>query len=67
MIRKGEVRVNKGRTKAAYKLIEGDIVRIPARQRASRALRARRQNRSKSAWILRHILHEDDMDPAGTG
>jgi 23S rRNA pseudouridine955/2504/2580 synthase len=29
MLRKGEVRVNKGRTSASYKLIQGDIVRIP--------------------------------------
>jgi 23S rRNA pseudouridine955/2504/2580 synthase len=29
IIRKGEVRVNKGRIKADYKLITGDIVRVP--------------------------------------
>ncbi|KAA0446910.1 MAG: 23S rRNA pseudouridine(955/2504/2580) synthase, partial [Candidatus Thioglobus sp.] len=29
IIRKGEVRVNKGRKKAEYKLISGDLVRIP--------------------------------------
>ncbi len=29
MLRKGEVRVNKGRTKAKYRLNNGDIVRIP--------------------------------------
>ncbi len=29
VIRKGEVRVNKGRKKADYKLITGDVVRIP--------------------------------------
>ncbi len=29
MIRKGEVRVNKGRVKQTYKLLEGDSVRIP--------------------------------------
>lgn len=29
IIRKGEVRVNKGRTKPVYKLLIGDIVRIP--------------------------------------
>lgn len=28
-LRKGEVRVNKGRVKAAYRLVTGDIVRIP--------------------------------------
>ena len=29
MIRKGEVRVNSGRTKPLYKVREGDIIRIP--------------------------------------
>ncbi len=29
MLRKGEVRVNKGRIKAEYKIIEGDSIRIP--------------------------------------
>lgn len=30
IVRKGEVRVNKGRIKPEYKLQQGDIVRIPA-------------------------------------
>ena len=29
IVRKGEVRVNKGRIKASYKVAEGDVVRIP--------------------------------------
>ncbi len=29
ILRKGEVRVNKGRVKQSYRLIEGDVVRIP--------------------------------------
>ncbi len=29
IVRKGEVRVNKGRTKVSYRLQKGDIVRIP--------------------------------------
>lgn len=29
MVRKGEVRINKGRIKATYKIVEGDSVRIP--------------------------------------
>ena len=29
IVRKGEVRVNKGRVNAKYRLIEGDVVRIP--------------------------------------
>lgn len=29
ILRKGEVRVNKGRVKAPYRLVEGDVVRVP--------------------------------------
>lgn len=29
MLRKGEVRINKGRIKQTYKLVEGDILRVP--------------------------------------
>jgi 23S rRNA pseudouridine955/2504/2580 synthase len=59
MIRKGEVRVNKGRTRAAYKLLEGDIVRIPPVTKLAGGSSAA-PDRSKSDWILGHILHEDD-------
>ncbi|MCB1700040.1 MAG: 23S rRNA pseudouridine(955/2504/2580) synthase RluC [Pseudomonadales bacterium] len=34
-LRKGEIRVNKGRVKADYRLAEGDIVRIPPLRRPS--------------------------------
>jgi 23S rRNA pseudouridine955/2504/2580 synthase len=59
MIRKGEVRVNKGRTRAAYKLLEGDVVRIPPVSKLSGAAGGV-PDRTKSSWILRHILHEDE-------
>ncbi|MCP3999798.1 MAG: RluA family pseudouridine synthase [Gammaproteobacteria bacterium] len=59
MIRKGEVRVNKGRTRAAYKLAEGDIVRIPPVSK-SPVMTDKSSDGAKSDWILRHILHEDD-------
>lgn len=36
MIRKGEVRVNKGRTKPEYKLAEGDSVRVPPARTAQK-------------------------------
>lgn len=36
MIRKGEVRVNKGRTKPEYKLMEGDSVRVPPARTAQK-------------------------------
>jgi len=35
MVRKGEVRVNKGRSAASYRLVSGDIVRIPPVRRAA--------------------------------
>ena len=57
MIRKGEVRVNKGRVKAGYKLAEGDEVRIPP---VSLEPAPAREGASGSAWILEHVLHEDD-------
>jgi 23S rRNA pseudouridine955/2504/2580 synthase len=59
MIRKGEVRVNKGRTRAAYKLLEGDVVRIPPVTKLS-GTGGSVPDRTKSNWILSYILHEDD-------
>lgn len=60
MIRKGEVRVNKGRTKPEYKLQPGDMVRVPPART--------KQPRSEGAFISPQlqtqletaILHEDD-------
>jgi 23S rRNA pseudouridine955/2504/2580 synthase len=59
MIRKGEVRVNKGRTRAAYKLAEGDIVRIPPVHDLRNTVAGTAQS-SRANWILQYILHEDD-------
>jgi 23S rRNA pseudouridine955/2504/2580 synthase len=44
LLRKGEVRVNKGRAKPDYRLEAGDVVRLPPVRRAGRrgALRAGR-------------------------
>jgi len=59
VIRKGEVRVNKGRTKPDYRLKEGDLVRIPpVRVKESEPVEAvpdRMANDIESA-----ILYEDD-------
>lgn len=44
LIRKGEVRVNKGRTKPDYKLCSGDQVRIPPVRMAERELAAKPSN-----------------------
>lgn len=37
ILRKGEVRVNKGRVKAEYKLVAGDVVRVPPIRAAEQA------------------------------
>ena len=59
VIRKGEVRVNKGRTKPDYRLKQGDLVRIPpVRVKESEPVEAvpdRMANDIESA-----ILYEDD-------
>jgi 23S rRNA pseudouridine955/2504/2580 synthase len=59
MIRKGEVRVNKGRSKAAYKLTEGDIVRIPPVHDLP-TMTSGAAGAARSNWILQRIMHEDD-------
>ncbi len=58
MVRKGEVRVNKGRIKQTYKLIKGDIVRIPPIYTNERI-----QNeppRQLQQKIVDAIIYEDD-------
>lgn len=58
LIRTGEVRVNKGRAKPAYRLAEGDLVRIPP----VRGLRegAIAITPTKASWINDHVVYEDD-------
>lgn len=58
LIRTGEVRVNKGRSKPAYRLVEGDVLRIPP-------VRGLREGTlviapPKAAWINDCVLYEDD-------
>lgn len=56
LLRRGEVRVNGGRVRADYKLVEGDEVRVPpARVRAPGAAPPARQ----AAGLLDHVLYED--------
>lgn len=62
LIRKGEVRVNKGRSKPTSRLVEGDIVRIPP------VLRIESPEAGPNAvpaahnvdWIKERIVHEDE-------
>lgn len=59
MIRKGEVRVNKGRSKPEYKLKVGDLVRIPpAKTRNTEAPSA--ISDSLHHLLQAAVIHEDD-------
>ena len=59
VLRRGEVRVNKGRVKADYRLEEGDLVRIPPIRTGGDAAPARVSDHSLAQWGLR-VLYEDD-------
>lgn len=60
LLRKGEVRVNKGRAKAGRKLVTGDVVRIPPVR-----LPTRQQAGSPADWQIKKIeesvLYEDNL------
>ena len=71
ILRKGEVRVNKGRVKPEYKLAEGDDVRIPPVRVAEREEQAVSPKLDKVAALADAILYEDDHllvlnKPSGT-
>lgn len=59
MVRKGEVRVNKGRIDVSYKLQLGDIVRIPPVRVSEKKDEAIVQPTLKFS-LENHILYEDD-------
>ncbi|MGI9291437.1 MAG: RluA family pseudouridine synthase [Gammaproteobacteria bacterium] len=58
MIRKGEVRINKGRCKAGDKLKAGDQVRIPPVSLQPKPLAAGHED---AGHIEKFIVHEDDV------
>ena len=61
IIRKGEVRVNKGRIKPDYRLVAGDTLRIPpVRQGEPRSAIELSQNDQLARSLLDHVLYEDD-------
>lgn len=71
IVRKGEVRVNKGRIKAEYKLAAGDVVRIPPVRVAEREDAPVSAKLDKVAALADCILYEDDHllllnKPSGT-
>ncbi len=55
IVRKGEIRINKGRRKADYRLQVGDIVRIPPIETA-----APRPQAPDLAWLNGLVLFEDE-------
>ncbi len=59
VIRKGEVRVNKGRVKPEYKLMAGDSVRIPPVRTAEAGTEAK-AGHQMMALLNASILYEDD-------
>lgn len=59
VIRKGEVRVNKGRIKPEYKLLAGDLIRVPPIRTAEAGTEARASNQSMML-LSKSILFEDD-------
>jgi len=59
VLRRGEVRVNKGRVRPSYRLQRGDLVRIPPLRRAPSAAPAYpAQDRLK--YLLAAVLYEDE-------
>ena len=70
IIRKGEVRINKGRVKPDYKLKGGDYLRVPP-VRVSEPNELPSTKLTKVASLESHILYEDDVlivlnKPSGT-
>lgn len=60
IVRKGEVRVNKGRADVKYRLMAGDIVRIPPVRRPEAANGAVTVNRHLAGLLQNNILFEDE-------
>ena len=59
VIRKGEVRVNKGRIKPEYKLMAGDSVRVPPIRTAEAGTVAKASNQMMSL-LAKSIVYEDE-------
>jgi len=63
IVRKGEVRINKGRVKPDYRLKSGDVVRIPPLRTARAEVHARLMTPQAAAgfeWLNDCILYEDE-------
>lgn len=71
IVRKGEVRVNKKRVKAEYKLVTGDVLRIPPVRVAQREVTLAPDKLAQAQQLEAAILYEDEAllvinKPAGT-
>jgi 23S rRNA pseudouridine955/2504/2580 synthase len=62
LLRRGEVRVNKGRSRPDYRLCGGDVVRLPPVRTAERLREdlAGTDATGRFGWLEARILHEDD-------
>lgn len=60
ILRKGEVRINKGRARPEYRLEPGDVVRIPPLRLAPPPLKSGSEAAEGYAWLLPRILYEDE-------
>ena len=59
LLRRGEVRVNRGRVRQHYRLAVGDVIRVPP-VRAGEVRPAKTPSEARRRDIDRAILHEDD-------
>lgn len=59
LVRKGEVRINKKRVAPSYRLMEGDVLRLPPVATAEKA-KAVPPSHHTQAILLNNILYEDD-------
>ena len=60
ILRKGEVRINKGRARPDYRLEPGDVVRIPPLRLSPAKDLDPEKIADGFSWLLPRILHEDD-------
>ena len=60
ILRRGEVRVNRGRTRPDYRLRPGDVIRIPPIRQASPAEQDRQLGLAQGRRLAAQTLYEDD-------
>jgi len=63
LLRKGEVRVNKGRAKPDYRLEAGDVVRLPPVRRGEStgaAVTTKAVASGKFDWLIERVIYEDE-------